>query len=125
MRLFSEERIASQPNIEVPKGLRLAPLSAADIAEAARLDAQVLGVDREAMIGNWQSRLPNAAWKLTDESGAIRGFVAGRDGRVATQLGPIVADSSDAAACLVHKRKRRDPRTTPFDREHLGTKGAW
>ena len=101
VRLFSEQRSGEIAGSETPAGLTLSALSADDLAEAARLDAQVLGVDRRAMLADWQTRLPNAAWKLTDESGAMRGFVAGREGRVASQLGPLVADSREAATCLV------------------------
>jgi len=101
VRLFAEQRTEEIAVSETPAGLTLSALSADDLAEAARLDAQVLGVDRRAMLEDWQARLPLAAWKLTDESGAMRGFVAGREGRVASQIGPLVADSREAATCLV------------------------
>ena len=101
VRLFSEQRSGEIAGGETPAGLTLSALSADDVVEATRLDAQVLGVDRQAMLADWQTRLPLAASKLTDESGVIRGFVAGRDGRVASQIGPLVADSREAATCLV------------------------
>ncbi len=101
VRLFSEERNTSNAEFAPPVGMAISPLGADDVTAAARLDARVLGVDREAMLADWQTRLPNAAWKLTDESGTLRGFVAGREGRVASQIGPLVADSREAATALV------------------------
>lgn len=101
VRLFSEQRSGEMAASETPAGFTLSTLTADDVAEAARLDAQVLGVDRRAMLEDWQTRLPQAAWKLTDEAGAIRGFVLGRDGRVASQIGPLVAESREAATSLV------------------------
>ena len=101
VRLFAEQRTGEITVSETPAGLTLSALVSDDVAEAARLDAQVLGVDRRTMLADCQTRMPLAAWKLTDESGAIRGFVAGRDGRVASQLGPLVADSREAATSLV------------------------
>lgn len=101
VRLYAEQRSGEIVVDEIPPGLTLSPLNSDDLPEAARLDARVLGVDRQAMLEDWQQRLPSAAWKLTDEAGAIRGFVAGREGRVASQIGPLVADSREAATALV------------------------
>lgn len=100
-RLFLAERGADFQTREIPAGLELSPLNREDVAEAARLDARVLGVDRRVLLQDFQRRLPQAAWKLTDKTGELRGFVLGRDGRVASQIGSLVAGSDDEAIVLV------------------------
>src|SRR5690606_10903457 len=62
VRLFSEKRSGTVSENTIPAGLSLAPLSSEDVAEAARFDAQVLGVDRRVLLEDFQTRLPNTAW---------------------------------------------------------------
>lgn len=115
VRLFSEERNATMPLMDGPEGMVLLPLSAEDIGEAARLDTQVLGVDRRVLLEDFQRRLPNTAWKLADREGIIRGFVLGRDGRVASQIGPLVATSREAATCLLSQALKHTPGPVMID----------
>ena len=123
VRLFSEERCGTIPETGAPEGLILSPFTADDVVEAARLDAQVLGVDRRNLLENFQTRLPNTAWKLSDETGKLRGFIMGRGGRVASQLGPIVAESREAAACLVGRALEHTPGPIMIDVPEAET--AW
>ncbi len=101
MRLFSAERESRVAIPEVPAGLILSMLTTDDLPAAIRLDEAVLGVNRRVLLTEFQKRLPQAAWKLADEAGEMVGFVMGRDGRVASQIGPIVARASAEAECLV------------------------
>jgi predicted N-acetyltransferase YhbS len=63
-------------------------------------DAAVFGADRTALLANLRTRLPQAAL-VAERNGAIVGCLLGRDGRVATQLGPLVAQDEEAALALL------------------------
>ena len=84
--------------IERPTGVRL--LRAADWPLLLALDAQAFGASRERLLRSLAARLPQAAL-VAEESGKLAGFLLGRDGREARQLGPLVARSSDAARALL------------------------
>lgn len=77
------------------------PLMLAEIPEVVALDAAVLGAERTAMLHHWRERLPSAAWGQRSKEGKLTGFLLGREGRVATQLGPMVADDAASAAALL------------------------
>jgi GNAT superfamily N-acetyltransferase len=81
-------------------GLKLRQLAAADWPQLLALDLPAFGASREALLRALAARLPEAA--LVAERGAkICGFLLGRDGREARQLGPLVADSLPAAQALL------------------------
>ena len=63
------------------------------------LDAQAFGCDRAPLLERLRKRSPQFACVL-EKDGGLRGFLLGREGRVATQLGPIVAGDEGAAAEL-------------------------
>jgi hypothetical protein len=54
-------------------------------------------------------RQPRRAWVAEDVAGKIVGFVLGREGRVATSLGPVVADSEAIALALLARAARAAP----------------
>jgi GNAT superfamily N-acetyltransferase len=94
-RFQLQETIAA---IERPTGVR--PLRATDWPQLLALDAQAFGASRERLLRSLAARLPQAAL-VAGESGRLAGFLLGRDGREARQLGPLVARSSDAARALL------------------------
>ncbi len=63
------------------------------------LDAAAFGCDRSPLLARLRERCKGFAC-VSEEGGHLRGFLLGREGRVATQLGPIVADSEQVAAAL-------------------------
>ena len=63
-------------------------------------DAPAFGASRQTLLRALAMRLPRAAWVVEDEKGP-RGYLLGRDGRTAMQLGPLVADDDDAALTLL------------------------
>jgi GNAT superfamily N-acetyltransferase len=63
-------------------------------------DAAVFGADRTALLSNLRARLPQAAL-VAERNSTLTGFLLGRDGRVATQLGPLVAQDEEAALALL------------------------
>lgn len=71
-----------------------------DWAELCAYDAKFFGADRSAMLARLRGRLPEAEL-LIRRNGKIAGFLLGRAGRRASQIGPLVADDEDAALTLL------------------------
>lgn len=92
---------AAQVSIEREPAAEAAiePLSAADWPQLVRYDAAAFGGDRAALLRALQRERPDLAFVARRE-GALAGYVFGRDGQFATQIGPIVADTSDIARDL-------------------------
>jgi GNAT superfamily N-acetyltransferase len=81
---------------------RLRPLEEADWPALLALDARGFGADRAALLRHLARRLPAAAL-LAEAPGTGRplGFALARDGLRAPQIGPVVAETPEAAAALV------------------------
>jgi GNAT superfamily N-acetyltransferase len=75
----------------------------ADIARVAALDQAIFGLDRSELLLNFMSRCPRAAWVLVSADDELLGMVTARDGRNATQLGPLVAVDRQAAGQLLRQ----------------------
>ena len=81
-------------------GLKLRALADADWPQILALDLPAFGASREALLHALAARLPEAA--LVAERGKkICGYLLGRDGREARQLGPLVAEDLPAAQSLL------------------------
>ena len=76
------------------------PISRADWPGILALDARAFGASREAVLRNLAARMPGAAL-VAERDKKIAGFVLGRDGREARQLGPLVATGEQAATDLL------------------------
>jgi GNAT superfamily N-acetyltransferase len=63
------------------------------------LDAAAFGCDRARLLAHLRARSTGFSCVRT-QGGRLRGFLLGREGRIATQLGPIVADDPASAAAL-------------------------
>jgi GNAT superfamily N-acetyltransferase len=63
------------------------------------LDAAAFGCDRKALLERLRERSRQFAC-VVEEGGRLRGFLLGREGRIATYLGPIVAHSESTAVAL-------------------------
>jgi len=87
-------------------GLRLRHLTEGDWPQILAMDLPAFGASREPLLRALAARLPEAA--LVAKSGdRICGYLLGRDGREACQLGPLVAaDLPTAQALLSHAIKR-------------------
>lgn len=83
-----------RPADEQAPGVRA--LAEADWPAIAALDRPAFGADRLPLLRTLARRLPAAA-RVLDGPQGLRGYVLGRDGREAAQLGPLVA-ADDAAA---------------------------
>jgi len=75
------------------------PLEARDWPALLALDRQAFGCDRAPLLERLRGRSSQFAC-VVEEGGRLRGFLLGREGRVATQLGPIVAGDAGIAAGL-------------------------
>ncbi len=91
------------------KGLRVRALQDSDWPRIAALDLSAFGADRLPLLRALASRLPAAA--LVAERGAeLSGYLLGRDGREANQLGPLaVRDAASARALLAMALERVAP----------------
>lgn len=79
-------------------GVRLADTS--DLTRIIDYDAQAFGADRSSVLRDLHHRCPDAAF-LAESGGKPTGFILARPGRVATQIGPLVADDPETAEHLL------------------------
>lgn len=86
-------------DISLEKEVR--PIVKTDWPAILELDLQAFGASRERLLRNLASRLPEAALAV-ERGGKFAGFVLGRDGREARQIGPLVARDADAANRLLN-----------------------
>jgi predicted N-acetyltransferase YhbS len=76
------------------------PLQPSDWPGILALDAAAFGASREVVLRNLAARQPGAALVATRD-GVIAGFVLGREGREAFQVGPLVARDATMARELL------------------------
>ena len=76
------------------------PAAETDLPELADYDAARSGGRRDELLAHLRRRMPDLAFKLVAD-GRLRGILLGRDGRLATQLGPLVAEDEAAARALL------------------------
>jgi hypothetical protein len=82
------------------------PVRESDWPAILAIDKQAFGGDRETLLRALATRLPQAAL-VAESGGQLRGFVFGRDGREASQVGPLVADDPALARSLLDEALRR------------------
>ena len=81
-------------------GVRVRPLADADWPQVLALDVPAFGASRETLLRALAARLPNSAL-AAERGGEFAGFLLGRDGREASQLGPLVARDGTVAKALL------------------------
>jgi GNAT superfamily N-acetyltransferase len=79
---------------------RTRPICDADWPGLLALDAPAFGADRTQVLRALAGRMPAAA-RVTERDGRISGFIFGRDGLEACQLGPLVARDAGIAQLLI------------------------
>lgn len=92
-----------------PAGIALRPVVREDVPALASYDRPLTGMDRPAILVHLAERQPIRAWIAEDEAGKAAGFVLGREGRMATSLGPVVADSEAIALALIARAAKSAP----------------
>lgn len=80
---------------ELPAEIR--PMAEGDLPVVAALDAAALGARRTFLVQNFYHRAPQFAFVTAH----VDGFVLARPGRIATQIGPLVAADERTAAALL------------------------
>ncbi len=90
-------------------GVSVRPLGAGDLPRLALYDRPHTGMERPALLAHLALRQPVRAWLAEDVGGRIVGFVLGREGRTATSLGPVVADSEAIAIALIARASAAAP----------------
>lgn len=80
--------------------LQARALQESDWPALAQLDARAFGADRAALLRQLAVR-SRAFACVVERDGRLAGFLLGRDGRVATQFGPVVAEDADVAKALL------------------------
>jgi hypothetical protein len=106
----------------LPDGLSMRPVGAADLPRLALYDRPHTGMERPALLAHLALRQPARAWLAQDAAGRIVGYVLGREGRTATSLGPVVADSEAIALALIARASAAGP--GPFIIDVPATHGA-
>lgn len=86
----------------------LRPLGGGDLDAVAALDAAAFGAPRGWLLAALARRSAGFA-AVFEDRGRIEGVVLGRQGRVATQVGPIVARDEAAAVALLRHAVDRIP----------------
>ncbi len=99
-RLARGEAATAAAPVPPPPGVTLAPVTDANWQKLCAYDAAIFGADRSALLARLRGRAPGLEC-VAERPGGIAGFVLGRDGRVATQIGPLVADDDGCAAALL------------------------
>lgn len=86
----------------LPPGVTIRAIADADRPAICAYDAPIFGADRSPMLTRLLGRLPGAEL-LAERNGRVVGCLLGRDGRSASQLGPLIAeDDAIALALLAH-----------------------
>ena len=85
-----------------PAGVTIRAITDADWPALTAYDAVAFGAERSAVLAGLRGRLP-AAELIASRNGRIAGFLLGRDGGLASQVGPLIADD-DTAACALAAR---------------------
>jgi GNAT superfamily N-acetyltransferase len=99
-RLARGEASGNASGLPAPAGVVIQPIDAAVQAELGRYDAAVFGADRSGVLARLRGRVP-AAELVARRGGQVCGLLLGRDGRSATQVGPLVADDAAIAQALL------------------------
>lgn len=97
---FARLQLGAAPLGAAQKFDGVRPMAASDWPGLLALDAPAFGASRERLLRALAARLPGAALVL-ERAGRLAGFLLGRDGLEASQLGPLVAVDENAAQALL------------------------
>jgi GNAT superfamily N-acetyltransferase len=84
-----------------PSGTSVRPLASADLPSVMGYDQPRSAMERPAILAHLAARQPGLAWLAENASGELVGFVLGREGRMASSIGPVVADGEAIALALM------------------------
>jgi GNAT superfamily N-acetyltransferase len=101
-RLIRREPPPESEPTAMPADVSVRPVRVTDWPRLVAYDAAAFGADRAGVLAGLSRRLP-AAELIAERDGRVLGILLGRDGRLAAQLGPLIADD-DAIACALAAR---------------------
>lgn len=84
-----------------PAGPATRALRDSDWPAIEAMDSAAFGASRLPLLRSLAQRLPHVA-RVAEQDGRLCGYLLGRDGREAWQLGPLLAADDAAALCLLH-----------------------
>jgi GNAT superfamily N-acetyltransferase len=90
----------SPKSVSPSDGVHIRPLAASDWPHIKALDLVAFGADRSQLLKRLHARSRPFAC-VAERDGQIIGFLVGRNGRTATQLGPIVALDAHISKALL------------------------
>jgi GNAT superfamily N-acetyltransferase len=97
---FSRLQLSAPPVPANGKVDGVRPFADSDWPAVRALDVPAFGASREPLLRALAARLPAAAL-VCERAGRMVGYLLGRDGREAHQLGPLVAEDEKAAWALL------------------------
>lgn len=122
---FKRYALAAGHTLSIDRDDAVRTLRDDDWGQVLALEARAFGASREHLLRALAARLPAAALVL-ERAGAVRGYLLGRDGREACQLGPLVADEPETAIALLGAALRRVPAPLVLDAaDHATPLVAW
>lgn len=92
---------AKEGVVAPPAGIVIRPFVLADLPKLATYDRPLSGMERPTILAHLAMRQPGLAFVAETVSGRLVGFALGREGRFATSLGPVMADSEAIALALI------------------------
>jgi GNAT superfamily N-acetyltransferase len=104
MQCLAAPALATEPRVAAECEIRA--MTDADWPAVCALDAAAFCADRAELLADLRPRLPAAAL-VSVSGGVINGFLLGREGRIANQLGPCVACDEAGAIALLAASLRR------------------
>jgi hypothetical protein len=105
-RLIRRERPRAPASSSAPAGVTVGPIADADWPALSAYDAAAFGAERSAVLAGLRGRLP-AADLVAMRGNAIVGFLLGRDGGLASHIGPLIADDDAIASTLAARALER------------------
>lgn len=86
---------------DVTSGVVVRPFVLADLPKLALYDRPLSGMERPTLLAHLAMRRPDLAWVVDAPGGRLAGFALGREGRVASSIGPVLADSEEIGLALI------------------------
>lgn len=99
-RYMRKDAAARTPRVPLPGGIRTEPVTDAAWPALCAYDAGIFGADRSKLLAHLRGRASTLESYATRD-GRIAGLLLGREGRVATQIGPLVAEDAQTARALL------------------------
>jgi hypothetical protein len=96
----------SGEGVPAPEGVHLRHLAPSDMTRIYEYDQAHSAMDRSALLAHLGARLPSIGWVAEDKVGRLVGYVLGREGRTASSIGPLIADSEAIGLALLDRAAR-------------------